>query len=116
MALTPCALRSATRAVASDSETRSLVMSSIGAPSIPPSALTRLRAICTPAYSCFARGACGPLRGKSAPILTLAAPPPDGAVAHPAQAKTTPMAASCRNRTGAILEAPAVRYVIHSSD
>src|SRR3981189_711024 len=38
-----------------------------------------------------------------APTLTLAAPPPDGAVAHAAQARTTPMAASCRSRTGAIL-------------
>src|SRR3984893_5498686 len=100
MLVTPCAFRSLTRAAASDSEVRSLVISSIGTPSTPPSALTRSRASCTPAYSCFARGACGPLKGKTAPTLTLAAPPPDGAVADAAQARTTPMAANCRSRTG----------------
>src|SRR6202158_5818829 len=104
MALTPCALRSLTRAVASDSATKSLVTSSIGAPSTPPSVLTRSRAIGTPAYCCFASGAWGPLKGKMAPTLMLAVPPADGAVAHAAQARTTPMAASCRSRTGAILD------------
>src|SRR3989440_4687438 len=76
----------------------------MGAPAPPPSALTRSRAIWTPAYSCFASGAWGPLRGKSAPSLMLAAPSEDGAVAHAAQAKTSPMAASCRNRTRWILD------------
>src|SRR5712664_282834 len=76
----------------------------MGAPATPPSALAKSRAIWTPAYSCFASGACGPLNGKSAPTLMLAAPVGDGAVAQAAQARTTPMAASCRNRTRGILE------------
>ena len=76
----------------------------MGAPATPPSALTRSRAIWTPAYSCFASGAWGPLSGKRAPTLMLAAPSEVGAVAQAAHAKTSPMAASCRNRTRWILD------------
>src|SRR5437660_5448781 len=76
----------------------------MGAPAIPPSALARSRAIWMPAYSCFARAAWGPLSGKTAPTLMLAAPAEDGAVAQAAQAITSPMAASCRNRTRGILD------------
>src|SRR5437588_3232015 len=104
MLCTPWAFSSLTRATASDSAVRSLVIRSIGTPSTPPSALAKSRAISTPAYSCLASGACGPVRGKTAPTLTLAASAGDGAVAHAAQARPSPMAASCRNRTRGILD------------
>src|SRR2546421_2104761 len=103
MVCTPCAFSSWTRLVASASEVRSFVISAIGTPSTPPSALARSRAIWTPAYSCLARGACAPVSGKSAPTLMVATAFPDGAVAHAAQARTTPLAASCRSRTTGIL-------------
>src|SRR5438034_8714871 len=104
MLFTPCAFSSCTRLSASDSAVRSFVINAIGTPSTPPSALTRSRAICTPAYSCFARGACVSVNGNSAPTLRLATVFPEGAVAHAVQATTTPMAANCRNRTRSILD------------
>src|SRR5438445_6749305 len=100
MLCAPCCLSSSTRACASDGLVRSLVSSEIGTPSTPPSAFTRSRAICTPAYSCFASGACGPVRGNTAPTLTvLAAAGPVGAVAQAVNTMTIPTAADSRNRT-----------------
>src|SRR5690348_9019582 len=101
MLCTPWALSSSTRAAASDWAVRSFVISAIGTPSTPPSALTKSRAIWTPAYSWRARGACGPMSGKTAPTLTvLAAAGPVGAVAQAASTMATPIVANSRNRTG----------------
>jgi len=76
----------------------SFVTRSIRLPSTPPSALAKSRAIWTPAYSCVARGAWGPLSGKTAPTL-MTLPPAAGAVPQDAVASNVMASSAFSART-----------------
>src|SRR5438445_6175057 len=65
---TPAALSEAITAGASWPRSRSRTSSTICRPRMPPSALTRSRAISTPSSCWRARGAAFPLSGKTAPM------------------------------------------------
>ena len=81
----------------------SLVISETGTPLTPPSALTKSRAIWTPAYSCLANGAWGPVSGKTAPTLMVAWLVPFVAVPHAESKKARATTIDSRTRTDAIL-------------